>query len=182
MEQEKKCADLVMKTNISFGGFYHSQHSELIDHRIELYVNEMYIDSWEDINYKETYEDYIIDYCNELSEFILEEYEIDIDFKNLSLDSPRFYNFQTDTINCEIDKDKANELNAYFLQDQDFIQYLNERTKSYDGYFSFYTFEQAKNNKDNILIDYVLEYICKEIFNEVAELNDFELITKEEVA
>ena len=170
-----------IKTNIKFGGFYESQHSEVIEHRIELYENEMYIDSWEDINYKETYDDYVIDYCSELSDFILEEYEVDIDFKNLSLNSPRFYNFQTDTIDCEINNDKANELNAYFLQDQDFIKYLNQRTKSYSGFISFYTFEQAKNNKDNILIDYVLEYICNEIFNEIAELNDFELITKQEV-
>ena len=65
-----------------------------------------------DINYKETYEDYIIDYCNELSEFILEEYEIDIDFKNLSLHSPREYNFETDSIDCEVDKDKANNNKA----------------------------------------------------------------------
>lgn len=168
--------DKILKTNISFGGFYHSQHSELIDHRIEMYENEGYINSWEDINYKETYEDYIIDYCNELSGFILEEYEIDIDFKNLSLYSPREYNFETDTIDCEVDKDKANKLNAYFLNDQDFIEYLNERTKSYDGYRSFYTFEQAKNNKDDMLIRYVLEYICMGEFNKIVEVNDFELI------
>jgi len=168
--------DKILKTNISFGGFYHSQHSELIDHRIEMYENEGYINSWEDINYKETYEDYIIDYCNELSEFILEEYEIDIDFKNLSLYSPRFYNFETDSIDCEVDKLQASKLNAYFLNDQDFIEYLNERTKSYDGYRSFYTFEQAKNNKDDMLIRYVLEYICMGEFNKIVEVNDFELI------
>ena len=162
--------DKILKTNISFGGFYHSQHSELIDYRIEMYENEGYINSWEDINYKETYEDYIIDYCNELSGYISDE------FKNLSLYSPREYNFETDTIDCEVDKDKANKLNAYFLNDQDFIEYLNERTKSYDGYRSFYTFEQAKNNKDDILIMYVLEYICMGEFNKIVEVNDFELI------
>lgn len=170
-----------IKTNIKFGGFYGSEHIDSIDSRIEMYEHEGYINTWEDIDYQETYKSYIDDYCSELSDFILEEFEVDIDFKNLSLNSPRFYNFQTDTINCDINKDKANELNAYFLQDQDFIKYLNQRTKSYSGFISFYTFEQAKNNKDNILIDYVLEYICNEIFNEIAELNDFELITKQEV-
>lgn len=170
-----------VKVNISFGGFYESQHSDLIDHRIEMYENEGYINSWEDINFKETYEDYIIDYCNELSEFILEEYEINIDFNNLSLHSPREYNFKTDTIDCEVDKDKANKLNAYFLEDLDFIQYLNQRTESYSGFISFYTFEQAKSNKDNILIDYVLEYICMGEFNKFVEVNDFELITNQKV-
>ena len=171
-----------MKTNINFGGFYGSTHSDLIDNRIEMYEHEGYINTWEDIDYQETYKSYIHDYCSELSDFILDEFEIDIDFKNLSLNSPRFYNFETDTIDCEVNKDKVEKLNTYFLKDKDFIQYLNKRTKSYSGFISFYTFEQAKNNKDNILIDYVLEYICKEIFNEVAELNDYELRTKKEVA
>jgi len=171
-----------MKININFGGFYGSTHSDLIDNRIEMYEHEGYINTWEDIDYQETYKSYIHDYCSELSDFILDEFEIDIDFKNLSLNSPRFYNFETDTIDCEVNKDKVEKLNTYFLKDKDFIQYLNKRTKSYSGFISFYTFEQAKNNKDNILIDYVLEYICKEIFNEVAELNDYELITKKEVA
>ena len=169
------------KTNISFGGFYHSQHSELIDHRIEMQVNEGYINRWEDIDYKETYEDYIIDYCNALSEYISEVYEIDIDFKNLSLHSPREYNFDTDSIDCEVDKLQANKLDAYFLKDEEFIEYLNERTKSYDGYMSFYTFEQAKNNKDNILIRYVLEYICMGEFNKIVEVDDFELILRQGV-
>ena len=171
-----------MKTNIKFGGFYGSEHSDSIDSRIEMYEHEGYINTWEDIDYQETYKSYIDNYCSELSDFILDEFKIDIDFENLSLNSPRFYNFETDTIDCEVNKDKVEKLNTYFLKDKDFIQYLNKRTKSYSGFISFYTFEQAKNNKDNILIDYVLEYICKEIFNEVAELNDYELITKKEVA
>ena len=170
-----------IKTNIKFGGFYYSKHSDSIDYRIEMYEHEGYINTLEDIDYQETYKSYVDNYCSELSEFILDEFEIDLDFKNLSLDSPRFYNFKTDTIDCEINKDKANQLNAYFLQDQDFIQYLNQKTQSYSGFISFYTFEQAKSNKDNILIDYVLEYICNEIFNEVAEVNDYELVCKQEV-
>jgi len=171
-----------MKINIKFGGFYGSEHSDSIDSRIEMYEHEGYINTWEDIDYQETYKNYIDNYCSELSDFILDEFKINIDFKNLSLNSPRFYNFETDTIDCEVNKDKVEKLNIYFLKDKDFIQYLNKRTESYSGFISFYTFEQAKNNKDNILIDYVLEYICKEIFNEVAELNDYELITKKEVA
>ena len=170
-----------IKTNIKFGGFYHSIHSDLIDSRIEMYEHEGYINTWEDIDYQKTYKNYIDNYCSKLSDFILDEFEIDIDFKNLSLNSPRFYNFETDTIDCDINKDQTKELNAYFLQDQDFIQYLNKKTQSYSGFISFYTFEQAKNNKDNILIDYVLEYICNEIFNEVAEVNDYELVCKQEV-
>ena len=36
-----------IKTNIKFGGFYHSEHSDLIDSRIEMYEHEGYINNWE---------------------------------------------------------------------------------------------------------------------------------------
>ena len=147
-----------------------------------MYEHEGYINTWEDIDFQATYESYINNYCSKLSDFILDEYDIVIDFKNISLNSPRFYNFKTDVIYCEVDKNQANKLNAYFLLDQNFNEFLKQKTESYDGFISFYTFEQAKNNKDNILIDYVLQYICNEIFNEIAELNDYELITKQEVS
>ena len=44
-----------IKTNIKFGGFYYSTHSDSIDYRIEMYEHEGYINTWEDIDYQETY-------------------------------------------------------------------------------------------------------------------------------
>jgi hypothetical protein len=39
---------------------------------------------------------------------------------------------------------------------------------------SFYTFEQAKSDKDNILIMYVLEFICNN-FNEYPDI-EFDIV------
>ena len=44
-----------IKTNIKFGGFYHSTHSDLIATRIKMYKHEGYINNWENIDNKENY-------------------------------------------------------------------------------------------------------------------------------
>jgi len=150
----------MIKTTINFGGFYDSIHSDNIENLIEAYEYD-----YEKIDWDKTHDDYIKDYCYVLSSYILEEYDLDIDFKNISLDSPRFYNFETDTIDCDINSQQVNRLNEIFLKDNNFLEYLKEKTKSYDGFTSFYTYDQAIDNKNDILIDYVLEYICNNIYN-----------------
>ena len=90
---------------------------------------------------------------------------VDMSFNNLELDSPKYYNYSTDKILANIPANQIKELNSLMIKDALFLEYLKERTKSYSGYFSFYTYETALNNKDNILIDYVLEFICDK-FNE----------------
>jgi len=46
-----------------------------------------------------------------------------------------------------------------FKRDKDFIKYLEERTTSRDGFISHYTFGEALSNKDDILSDYILNYL-----------------------
>ena len=53
----------------------------------------------------------------------------------------------------------------HFKKNDDFLKFLKDRTQSYDGYWSFYTFDEALNNKDNKLIMYLLEFLSNE-FNE----------------
>jgi len=160
----------MIKTTIDFGGFYDgSIHNLYIENLIEDYQYD-----YDNIDWNKTHNDYIKQYCYVLSSFILEEYDLDFDLKNISLYSPKFYNYETDTIDCEINNKQVNRLNKIFLKNNYFIEHLKERTKSYDGYISFYTFEQAKNNKDDILIRYVLEYICIREFNKVIDIDDLE--------
>ena len=164
----------LIDTSIEFGGFYNSTHEASIECRIDMDIEEKYIKDYDSINWQETYNSYIDDYCYKLSSFILNEYNVDIDFKDISLYSPKYYNYSTDKIDCKISSNQVNKLNKALLKDDDFLNFLKERTKSYDGYMSFYTFEQAKSDKDNILIMYVLEFICSK-FNEYPDI-EFEII------
>jgi len=163
------------KVSIDFGGFYESVHIDNIDSLINNLWNgdDCPEYDWENINYKKTYLNYINSYCSHLSDYIKSEYNVDMDFKNLELNSPKYYNYSTDKILANIPPNKIKELNSLMIKDALFLEFIKERTQSYDGYFSFYTYETALNNKDNILIMYVLEYICNK-FNENFYFGDLE--------
>jgi hypothetical protein len=170
-----------INTSIHFGGFYNSIHDGNIDYMVEAYEYNL-----DHVDYKKTFQSYINEYCSKLSNYINDEYQVNIDFKNIKLWSPQYYNYDTDVINCKIDTNEAQSLNEILKKDDDFLSFLKDRTTSCSGFISFYTYDDALSNKDNKLIMYVLEYVCnkfneKEItYNEI----DFEihLLKDKEVA
>ena len=149
-----------IETSINFGGFYESIHDGNIDHMVEAYEYD-----FDHVDYKKTFQSYIDEYCSKLSSYINDEYQVDIDFKNIKLYSPQYYNYSTDVIDCKIHTNQVNSLNEILKKDNEFLSFLKDRTTSCSGYVSFYTYDDALNNKDNKLIMYVLEYICNK-FNE----------------
>jgi hypothetical protein len=153
---------------IDFGGFYHSIHSELIDNMIETFE----IDE-DNVNYKETCNSY----CNEFIDSLNDMLELNLKF--IKIDSPKFYNFRTDKIEAEINENDFNKLKDIYLSSQEFIDYIDMNSKSYDGFISFYNGFNEVIKEDEILLQYMFNYILKEyadeIENYVFEL-DFEII------
>ena len=156
-----------IETKIEFGGFYESIHSDSIDDKIDSYYEDGNFPLYHDdnIDYQKTNESYIKDYCSKFESYILNEYKLNIDFENIGLNSPKFYNYSTDTIDCDVDKKQVKKLINHFNKNSDFLEYLKDKTTSYNGYMSFYEYDQAINNKDNILIMYLLEFLANQ-FNE----------------
>jgi len=155
------------ETTINFGGFYESWHGEQIDYTIDRFIedyneenntNKEYDDF--DFNYDLMHNQYIKQYCDLLEDYILNEYNLDIKFSDLKLISPKFYNYSTDRIDCKINKPST--LMDYFKTNKDFLEYLKESVKSYSGYISYYNYDDALNNKNNVLTIYILEYISNE--------------------
>ena len=163
------------KIAIGFGGFYESIHMHNVDRLIDSYNSDGEYPEYnfDNVNFRKTYLNYINSYCSHLSDYIKSEYNVDMDFKNLELQSPEYYNYSTDKILADIPANQIKELNSLMIKDALFLEFLKERTKSYDGYFSFYTYETALSNKDNVLVKYVLEYICNK-FNENFYFGDLE--------
>ena len=153
---------------IDFGGFYHSIHSELIDNMIETFE----IDE-DNVNYKETCNSY----CNEFIDSLNDMLELNLKF--IKIDSPKFYNFSTDKIEAEINENDFNKLKDTYLNSNEFIDYVNENSKSCSGFISFYNGFNEVIKEDEILLQYMFNYILKEyadeIENYVFEL-DFEII------
>ena len=139
-----------MKTefNLHFGGFYHSEHSERIDCMAEAL-------SIEDVNFAETNEEYIKCYINAMNG------ALDINVEYIALDSPRFYNFETDTARVIISpKDRALIVDGYSA---DAKEYINEASSSRDGFFSFYDgYEEVIKDK-SIFMEYLFKYILQDI-------------------
>ena len=153
---------------IDFGGFYHSIHSELIDNMIETFE----IDE-DNVNYKETCNNY----CNEFIDAVNDMLELNLKF--IKIDSPKFYNFTTDKIEAEINENDFNKLKDIYLSSQEFIDYIELNSKSYSGFISFYDGFDEVIKEDEILLQYMFNYILKEyadeIENYIYEL-DFEII------
>jgi hypothetical protein len=135
--------------------------------------------NFEYFNWSAIHQSYIESYVNKLSDYITDNYQIDIDFKKVSLDSPTQYNFKTDVINCSVNKKKIELLNNKLIIDDEFAKYLKDSTQSYDGYMSFYTYEQALNNKDDILSVYVLRYICNQLNSEYLDI-EYDIVLTDE--
>lgn len=153
---------------IDFGGFYHSIHSELIDNMIETFeINEY------NVNYKETCNSYCNEFINSLNDML------ELNLKFVKIDSPKFYNFSTDKIEAEINENDFNKLKDIYLSSQEFIDYVNENSKSYSGFISFYNGFNEVIKEDEVLLQYMFNYILEEYANEIDNYiyeMDFEII------
>lgn len=160
-----------MKTFIEFGGFYDSYHSSMIESYIESCEYEGYLEyNFGNINWQETYQSYIESYCYNLKSYILDEYNISIDFKDISLDSPREYNFRTDEIDCIVNEKQSLKLLKLVLKDTDFHKRLKEVTTSRDGYIPYYTYEQLLNMKDNMILGIMFSFIADRFNSDTCNL------------
>lgn len=161
---------------LNFGGFYCSIHDQLIDNELDNYYqddNGNTLDYYSlDIPYKTILNEYSKLYINCFSEWLSDTYSIDILLEFKSLSSPKEYNFSTDKIIAFISKLHESKLLKHFKNDTGFLDYLKQATKSYDGYISFYDYESALKNKDDVLSDYLSSYLCNLFDNQYLNYYD----------
>lgn len=135
-----------------FMGFY---ESILFNSDTEYYLNEYLKEDEENQNI--TYEIDFEPYTQAISEYateLLKDYCINDDniiksMKYISLYSPKYYNFDTDRLNIEINVNLT-KLKTYIKKNKtDFNKYLHDNFTSYDGFMSF-----IENNYNDFLIQY----------------------------
>jgi hypothetical protein len=171
-------ASETIKTTINFGGFYNSIHDNNIEWACESYYSDDNgVCDWDNIldnvDFKKLHGVYINLYCDLFSDWIKENYSIDIKFKNISLSSPREYNFETDKILCDITEVENESLIKALQSKTKFLDWLKDRVKSKSGFISFYDFDDAMNDKNEIFSVYALEYLASEYEN-TEFLNDYD--------
>jgi hypothetical protein len=112
-------------------------------------------------------------FYNELSELITNEVEFQLkdyvhSIKYLKLNSPKYYNYSNDSIECEI-APNMEAIKEYINKHQkEWSQYLKDNYTSYDGFYSFhsndYKSEEWELNtacKDYHKLGAVLEFIAQ---------------------
>tara|TARA_R110001592_G_scaffold289819_1_gene558952 strand:+ start:1250 stop:1849 length:600 start_codon:yes stop_codon:yes gene_type:complete len=157
-----------IKFNLEFGGFYHSLHEDIIDDAIRnLFQDDIDFDSfyesdeYESIDWNSVHNQYCKIYIDILN------HELDLNLKFIKLNSPRFYNFETDKIEAEISGKEFNKLKSEYLNSKEFIDYVNDISKSRDGFCSFYDGIEAVKEKDEILLCYMFKYIIPSISDDI---------------
>lgn len=166
-----------------FEGFYCSQ-LDLAEY-IEVGEGEEYLmdeKQFDEIDWKATnnnvskfYLEYIKD---ELKDFFNEIGIINLDF--VKVDSPKYYNYSTDKLVCNIEVNKNKFLTE--LQKYSFDvwkKFLKDNFTSYDGFISFYPNDPnewteliaEKFDTDNIIIETLLQFYLEqsEEFTEIKE-------------
>ena len=156
-----------IKFNLEFGGFYDSVHSNIIDDAIRNSFQDDDFDSFYESNEYNTLNWKFIhaQYCKIYIDIL--NHELDLNLKFIKLNSPDFYNFETDKIEAEISDKEFNKLKSEYLNSKEFIDYVNESSKSYDGFISFYNGIEAVKKEDEILLNYMFNYILLSISDDI---------------
>lgn len=158
-----------------FSGFYGSHWDEP-----DFYGEEEIFDIPNDTTYDDfvdwdAYHNHIAkEMCNEV-ECLLSDFVTNIEFE--SIRSPKYYNFENDSINCEIEfNDKAIE---QYIQDNFslFKDYIKLMYTSRDGFISSYSNDATEWledwKEDQHKVGSILEFICtNEGYEEPYDIND----------
>lgn len=139
-----------MKTYIEFGGFYGSNHEGVIDGA----TNDEY---FENINYKKTHEAYGEKWLDELNN------ELGTKIKYLGVWSPREYNFETDEIHVDITKKCLNEIIRDHCDQEELEEFINEESRSRDGFASFCSGYNSVRKDDDLFGRYVFRFLLREM-------------------
>lgn len=172
----------------SFPGFYNSYlefDDSMAEEDLKEYVkdenlrdciNENY---WSSETYSHDVKEYEQSVCKEFTSFIecnlVEKFVSKIELQELR--SPKFYNFETDSINCKVYFSAANIKNIQeFIKENnlEWEKYLIENYKSRSGFMSFHNyfsdspewlidFENALSDSHNS--GAVLQFICNQIID-----------------
>ena len=148
-----------MDTVINFGGFYNSHHDDIVERAVS-YI-EGAVDDYGDIDYSKLddvqWHHHQLAYCREYIDILNDELGTTILFQGI--DSPKFYNFSTDTILAEVSQKDVLSLFKYIRENSLGVELRNKiqtSTTYVDGFIPFYTFQDFLKKDNRTLLFEVL--------------------------
>ena len=146
---------------LDFGGFYESIGSWMIDKTIAEHFDKEEIqdveeDKLDNIDYKAMQDDYVRQYFDlyqQKTNFNHGEYK--------GIESPEYYNFETDTILVEMSTAKIIDIIEECCSDYDVRDYIDEQSQSYDGFHSYYEGFEAVSKNPAVFMNYYTRYLSE---------------------
>lgn len=135
-------------TTIPFAGFYNTIWSYGIDRAEEIHLEHLEQEEgveikassdaiWKAADYGAMYNYVARKYVDYFNDYIKDEFDLDLDLKFESMQSPREYNFETDRIFCYISEENVRKLRSA-VSDPALRHAIKERFTSRSGFISSY--------------------------------------------
>lgn len=135
-------------TTIPFAGFYESMWSQGLERAEEMHLEYLEQEEgvamlasaeaiWKASDYRAMCNYVARKYVDYLNDYIKDEFDLDLDLKFESMQSPREYNFETDRIFCEISDENLRKLRTFVPEDELRLA-IKTRFTSRSGFISGY--------------------------------------------
>ena len=152
-----------IKFYIPFEGFYYSIYDSIIDSILESEISEGYLteEQTENINYTNLHLELSknIFYC--ILELFNDEFDLFTDNNFITFEglySPKYYNYSTDKIKAIVSPEIYLTLLNKFENNDSFLNYVNEASKSRDGFASFYEGINEVKKESSIFLEYLFQW------------------------
>jgi len=164
-----------IKFYIPFEGFYYSVYDSIIDGILESEISEGYLteEETENINYTNLHLELSQHIFDCILELFNDEFDLFTDNNFITFDglySPKYYNYSTDKIKAIISPEIYLTLLNKFENNNSFVNYVNEASKSRDGFASFYEGINEVKKESSIFLEYLFQWFTlSEYRDEVIE-------------
>ena len=168
-----------IKFYIPFEGFYNSVYDSMVDDIVESEIEDDFMLNDDDIDYRHIFKEMSRSIFDDIIELFNDEFDLFTSNDYITYDglySPKYYNFGTDKIEAVCEDGVYLTLLNKFKDDNDFIDYVNEVSKSRDGFTSFYDGIEEVSEEPSIFLEYLFQwFVLNTNRDEVIEKNSRKL-------
>ena len=160
-----------IKFYIPFEGFYYSVYDSIIDGILESEISEGYLneEQTENINFTNLHLELSKHIFDGILELFNNEFDLFTDNNYITFEglySPKYYNYSTDKIKAIVSTEIYLTLLNKFENNNSFVNYVNESSKSRDGFASFYEGINEVKKESSIFLEYLFQWFTLSEFRE----------------
>jgi hypothetical protein len=166
-----------IKFYIPFEGFYYSIYEGMVESIIYNEIEEGFLKNDDNVNYKGIFEEMAKSIFDDILEIFIDETFVIVgdDFCSSNiiyegLSSPKYYNYSTDKLMAKITYNNYSLIYGKYIINDNFVNYVNEASKSRDGFSSFYEGINIVASEPSIFLEYLFQwFVLNEYRDEIID-------------